>query len=61
MKKIMICLFLLLIVSTLLFATACKETETPEPSKEKTSTLSPGDPDFNPDEPAPVPEGTPPY
>jgi len=53
MKKILIlCLFLL--VTGLLITSGCKKTEKTEPSKEDTSQTTP-------QEPAPVPEGTPKY
>ncbi len=61
MKKVFICLISIVISVVLLSSTGCKKTEKPEhPENER---LSKGSDDikFNPDEPAPVPEGTPPY
>ncbi len=61
MKIIMTLICCLIISGMMLFATGCKKAETPEKSEEKTSLTSPEKPAFNPDEPAPVPEGTPKY
>ncbi|HDH05574.1 MAG TPA: hypothetical protein ENH01_07670 [Nitrospirae bacterium] len=61
MKKIIVVVISLIIAGSMLFTMGCKKAESPKPSPEKTSTSTPQGPAFNPDEPAPVPEGTPPY
>ena len=61
MKKIMILICYITFLVLLLFTAGCKKTETPENPREKTTESFQGKPAFNPDEPAPVPEGTPKY
>ncbi|HDH53855.1 MAG TPA: hypothetical protein ENH24_05155 [Nitrospirae bacterium] len=61
MKEMIVLMGSLIIAGSLLFTTGCKKAESPEPSREKTSASAPQEPAYNPDEPAPVPEGTPPY
>lgn len=60
MKRIIICLLLLLITGSFIL-TGCKGTEAPEHSGTESSAPVKEAEGFNPDEPAPVPEGTPPY
>lgn len=61
MKKIMILICYIMIVGSLLFAAGCKKSENPGNSEDKTSDSYQEKPAFNPEEPAPVPEGTPKY
>ncbi|GBD95731.1 MAG TPA: hypothetical protein ENG83_04405 [Nitrospirae bacterium] len=61
MKQMIALVISLIIAGSLLFTTSCKKAESPESSRDKTTASAPQKPAFNPDEPAPVPEGTPPY
>ena len=61
MKRIIILICCLMISGMLLFTAGCEKSEPPEKSGEKASATSPEKPAFDPDEPAPVPEGTPKY
>jgi hypothetical protein len=61
MRKIISLIFPILIAGLLLFPVSCKKAEEPEPAEETTLSPGPAEPGFNPDEPAPVPEGTPEY
>ncbi len=61
MKKIVVLICYMLIMGLLLFSTGCKKSENPEHSGGKASNSTTEKPVLNPDEPAPVPEGTPKY
>lgn len=61
MKRIMALMCCLIISGMMLFASGCKKAEPPEKSGEKALATSLEKPAFEPDEPAPVPEGTPKY
>lgn len=61
MKQMIVLVISLIIAGSFLFTTSCKKAESPESSRDKTTASASQKPAFNPDEPAPVPEGTPPY
>ncbi len=60
-KTIVFILSIIIVLGIFLLTINCKQTKTPERSEERTSEPAPEKPAFNPDEPAPVPEGTPEY
>ncbi len=62
MKKILSLICLLMCISTLMLSAGCKKSGAPEP-EDKKSAAEPAHEEsgVNMDEPAPVPEGTPPY
>ncbi|MDH4028962.1 MAG: hypothetical protein OEU95_09035 [Nitrospirota bacterium] len=62
MKKTLVVIFLIMIIMSLLFTVSCKKSGT-SGSKDEKSVSAPAseEGEFNPDEPAPVPKGTPPY
>ncbi len=59
MKKILSLICLLICISTLMLSAGCKKSGTSEP-EDKTAPAHEKS-GLNPDEPAPVPEDTPPY
>lgn len=62
MKKILSLICLLMCIGTLLLAAGCKKSGTSETEDKKAASAPAHEStEFNPDEPAPVPEGTPPY
>lgn len=61
MKKIVVLICYMIIMGLLLFSAGCKKSENPEHSGEKAPDSSTEKPALDPDEPAPVPEGTPKY